>query len=318
MMRAAIGKSTSRSYDSAFRSWTTFCGLPTMNLDPFQPNEERLCFYAAWAFSRSPRPLAYSSIKVYLSGIRTSLIHFGFTFPPYSEMPLLERQLIGYRRIRHTVRRTQKPLTPHILNHLSSCLGTTSDDLVMWAALTCGVYGLFRTGELTITSRHEPCLQRSACSLEGPGHFRLHLDASKTDIFRQGADVHIMANGSLSCPVSALTAMLALRPSSLPSDPLFRLSNGRALTRDLLINFMHRLLTRGGINPEGYSGHSMRRGGAQALFDAGISERDIQVYGRWRSWCFRLYFSLTTHSLSSFSRKMSRIGPSVTIFSAAF
>ena len=100
-----------------------------------------------------PSPLAYSSIKVYLSGIRTSLIHFGFTFPPYSEMPLLERQLIGYRRIRHTVRRTQKPLTPHILNHLSSCLGTTSDDLVMWAALTCGVYGLFRTGELTITSR---------------------------------------------------------------------------------------------------------------------------------------------------------------------
>jgi hypothetical protein len=90
------------------RSWTTFCGLPTVNLDPFQPNEERLCFYAAWAFSRSPRPLAYSSIKVYLSGIRTSLIHFGFTFPPYSEMPLLERQLIGYRRIRHTVRRTQK------------------------------------------------------------------------------------------------------------------------------------------------------------------------------------------------------------------
>ena len=238
-------------------------------------------------------------------------------------MPLLERQLIGYRRIRHTVRRTQKPLTPHILNHLSSCLGTTSDDIVMWAALTCGVYGLFRTGELTIASRHEPCLQRSACTLEGTGHFRLHLDASKTDIFRQGADVHIMANGSLSCPVSALTAMLALRPpssssSSLPSDPLFRLSNGRALTRDLLINFMHRLLTRGGINPEGYSGHSMRRGGAQALFDAGISERDIQVYGRWRSWCFRLYFSLTTHSLSSFSRKMSRIGPSVTIFSAAF
>jgi hypothetical protein len=42
------------------------------------------------------------------------------------------------------------------------------------------------------------------------------------------------------------------------------------------------------------------------------------VYGRWRSWCFRLYFSLTTDSLSSFSRKMSRIGPSVTIFSAAF
>jgi hypothetical protein len=318
MMRAAIGKSTTRSYDSAFRSWTTFCGLPTVNLDPFQPKEEYLCFYAAWAFSRSPRPLAYSSIKVYLSGIRTSLIHFGFTFPPYSEMPLLERQLIGYRRIRHTVRRTQKPLTPHILNQLYGRRGSTSDDLVMWAALTCGVYGLFRTGELTIASAHEPYLQRSACFLEGPGHYRLHLDASKTDIFRQGADVHIMGNGSLSCPASALTAMLALRPSSLPSEPLFRLSNGRALTRDRLISFMHRLLTLGGINPDGYSGHSMRRGGAQALFDAGISERDIQVYGRWRSWCFRLYFSLTTDSLSSFSRKMSRVGPSVTIFSAAF
>jgi hypothetical protein len=145
----------------------------------------------------------------------------------------------------------------------------------MWAALTCGVYGLFRTGELTTASRSEPHLQRSACSVEGAGHYRLHLDASKTDIFRQGADVHIMANGSASCPASALAALLALRPSTIPTDPLYRLSNGRALTRDLLIAFMHRLLTSAGINPVGYSGHSMRRGGAQALFDAGISERDI-------------------------------------------
>jgi hypothetical protein len=180
-------------------------------------------------------------------------------------MPHLERQLIGYRRIRHTVRRTQKPLTPHILNRLHRHVGTGSDDIVMWAALTCGVYGLFRTGELTTTSCSEPHLQRSACSLEGAGHYRLHLDASETDIFRQGANVHIMANGSTLCPASALAALLALRPSTPPSDPLFRLSNGRALTRDRLIAFMHRLLTSAAISPVGYSGHSMRRGGAQAL-----------------------------------------------------
>ena len=139
----------------------------------------------------------------------------------------------------------------------------------MKAALACGVFGLFRCGELTIDSSHESFLPRSALTEIGLDHYRIHLVASKTDIF-PGADAHLVANGSSTCPVAALRALLAL-PRDPPSAPLFRMANVKPLSRTSLLKFMSSLLRACGIDPQGYAGHSMRRGGAQALFGSGVS-----------------------------------------------
>ena len=47
-----------------------------------------------------------------------------------------------------------------------------------------------------------------------------------------------------------------------------------------------------GLNPDAFSGHSLRRGGATALFLAGVSEHWIAIHGRWRSNAYKLYIDI--------------------------
>ena len=56
------------------------------------------------------------------------------------------------------------------------------------------------------------------------------------------------------------------------------------------------LLRTAGINPEGFSGHSFRRGAANSALQAGISRPDIMKMGRWKSDAMDHYFSSTTNT----------------------
>ena len=44
-----------------------------------------------------------------------------------------------------------------------------------------------------------------------------------------------------------------------------------------------------GYDPEDYSSHSLRSGGATAMYHADIPIEDIQRRGRWKSDCWRIY-----------------------------
>jgi hypothetical protein len=105
-------------------------------------------------------------------------------------------------------------------------------------------------------------------------HFTLHLNASKTDPFRQGSTIHYFANNSITCPVRALRSLLSVH---IPEQPLFAMGGpavtfGYPLTRTSYINWLHTTLDiinnehKLGINHADYSGHSLRRGGATSLF----------------------------------------------------
>jgi len=43
-------------------------------------------------------------------------------------------------------------------------------------------------------------------------------------------------------------------------------------------------------DPATYAGHSFRRGGATAMFLAGVPEATIAAHGRWKSLAYREYF----------------------------
>ena len=46
-----------------------------------------------------------------------------------------------------------------------------------------------------------------------------------------------------------------------------------------------------GLQTDGYSGHSFRKGAAQHAHDSGILDDQIQMLGRWTSEAFRVYFT---------------------------
>ena len=83
---------------------------------------------------------------------------------------------------------------------------------------------------------------------------------------------------------------------SAPEDPLFPDSSNRAVLKYYVIKRLREALTRAGYDPTEFSGHSLRKGGAQSLFNCGLDMRDIACMGRWviGSQSLRLYRELRT------------------------
>ena len=308
MANQAIAVSTAKSYMVAFNSWNEFCSLPGVKADPFAPTEESLCFYAAWAASRGS-PLSHASAQKYLYGIRSVLMSEGITFPSFHDMPLLERLMKGWKKSTYATRRKPRlPVTVAILKQMMPHVEFTSKQYrLLWAALCTGIYGLFRSGELAPSSKNsKDFLRLRDLNRDSKGHYRIFLAASKTDIWRVGVHVHILGNGSSTCPVRALDAMLKDRDLSKPDAPLFSVDGTTPLTRTQLLKGMKILLDKAGLEPSRYSGHSLRKGGAQTLYEAGIPDSQIMILGRWRSACFKLYVALTDDIRSLISSKMAK------------
>ena len=71
--------------------------------------------------------------------------------------------------------------------------------------------------------------------------------------------------------------------------PLFRLSSG-AFTRDAVLKELETRLLRIGIPPDGYRDHSFRSGAAQEAHNNGLTQEEIQTFGRWSTDAVQRYF----------------------------
>jgi hypothetical protein len=110
------------------------------------------------------------------------------------------------------------------------------------------------------------------------------------------------------CPVSAYKNMLHLVPAP-PSSPAFVYPSSHSLvsvTHHSFTSHLRHLLSQSGFSPQGYSGHSFRRGGATWAFRIGVPGELIQLHGDWRSDAYKVYLEVdfsTKVSVSASIRK---------------
>jgi len=71
--------------------------------------------------------------------------------------------------------------------------------------------------------------------------------------------------------------------------PFFRLRSGRPITVDKLRDWVKRLMQGIGLEPAHIGAHSLRIGGATALFAASADLHVVRTMGRSFSDCYRLY-----------------------------
>ena len=140
-----LASSTRRSYDTAMKTFDTFCS--TFQLpDPFPVTETVLCSFAAYLADQG---LSLQTVKSYLAGVRNMQLSLGLPDPrDQSSLPILKHVQAGIKRarLRTTPARVRLPVTPPLLRQLRQYLEATAhiDRVEMWAICCMAFFGCFR------------------------------------------------------------------------------------------------------------------------------------------------------------------------------
>lgn len=186
---------------------------------------------------------------------------------------IVRATLRGIKRVKGTAQDQAKPLLREDLFLVLDALGDDTRAKRDRALLLIGWAGGFRSSELAgldVTDVEEV--------REG---LVLHLRRSKTDQTGQGRKLGVPLGRTRHCPVAALTAWLDTlnQPNGKIFRPVDRHGNlrGDTLRADAVSTILRDRLTTAGIDPLGYSGHSLRAGLATSAIKAGVPTYKVRA-----------------------------------------
>ena len=127
-----------------------------------------------------------------------------------------------------------------------------------------------------------------------PGHMVVKISSSKTDQYRDGAEVPVVRSGTMSCPVMRLeqyyqTAGISQLDSGFLFRAIIHTKKGERLRESGSISYTRlRELVRDkikalGYDPSLFGTHSFRAGGATLAANEGVPDRMFKRHGRWKS-----------------------------------
>ena len=287
----ARGDGTRRVYRSAWRGYEAWCR--SLGREPLSGDPDLLAMYAT---RRADDGVAVSTLRVDLAAIHTAHLLAGIALD--MRHPRLAMVVEGITRGRGTrPTRQAAPAVPDVLRQLlGACqLPSTALGARDRAMLLLGFGAALRRSELVTLQLSD------VVAVPGRG-LRLLVRRSKTDQHGQGQDIAIWANPAdpLLCPVAALDAWLAQRHQARDLDwsaaesarrerPLFCAvtkagrPTGIVLSDKAVARLVKTTASKAGLDPEHYSGHSLRAGLATAAGDAGAALPDLMRQTRHKS-----------------------------------
>jgi len=195
----------------------------------------------------------------------------GFDNPCRSEM--VTATLRGLKRQQGSAQDQAKPLLREELFLVLDRIGSQMADLRDRALLLLGWAGGFRRSELTGLTPQDLTPVRQGVVVT--------LRRSKTDQAGVGRKIGIPHGRTRHCPVTAIESWTTA--GGITGGALFRPVNRHgqvsdlALTGDAVSVILRRRLTAAGIDPSGYSGHSLRAGFATSAAQAGVPTNRIRA-----------------------------------------
>lgn len=185
---------------------------------------------------------------------------------------LVKATLQGLRRKHGTAQKQAKALTREDLFAILDPMGDSLRDVRDRALLLLGFAGGFRRSELVGLDVTDIELVRQGIIIT--------LRHSKTDQEGAGRKIGIPHGRTRHCPVTAVTNWLTC--SRITEGAIFRPINRHGqlqparLSGDAVSEVIRERLAAVGIDPEGYSGHSLRAGFATSAAQAGVSTIKIR------------------------------------------
>jgi hypothetical protein len=197
-----------------------------------------------------------------------------------------------------------------MLRSIRARLDTRSlPNLRFLTALCVGTFGIMRAGELTISDQGESFskhlhVTRAGCRV-GSAHAVIHLPSSKTDRAGKDADITLahMPDNPL-CPHCLLRQWLSASDAhASPDDHLFAIQGKPYLKREFSAT-LRQVIVDLQVDPQRYTPHSMRIGGATLLALSGCSATEIMQMGRWTSTTYALYIRYSASQRAALASKI--------------
>jgi len=280
-VRAVHSENTKRAYAADWKHFVAWC--KSRRYDPLHPTPEQLSEYLVEISCH----LSVASIERRMAGI--SQLQFekcGIVSPVTLTHPLVHGT---WAQIVHQSTRKQSRAKALSTAQLKTIIGVLSQESTSSlrsqrincqerALLLLGFAGAFRRSELVKINVEDVQIDDQGALITLP--------KSKSDQEGRGAQVAIFRGESELCPVNALSDWLD--ESRILTGRVFR-TVGRAgfltdsMSARTVSNVLVRRMKRAGLDPKGYSAHSLRAGMISEAAKRGASERDIARISRHKS-----------------------------------
>ena len=282
LLLSAKASSTTSKYQATWRQWVAWAesksGVQTFPVKPFE-----LCLYISHLSNSSGAKTAANAIVAAIKWV-----HNIAGLPSPTDNPMVKSAVQGYNRVHASPTLRKEPITPDILQKLLDSHGHPGANLADLRLLfVCFVSyaGFLRFDDLIGISRKN-------CSVSSD-RLIIHLEKSKTDQFRQGADVVIARTYNNTCPVQIAERYFNALGDPVESQlPVIRRlttsKKGLLPTHHGLSYTRVREIVREALRPivpdvSIFGLHSFRSGGATAAGNALVPAQLISQHGRWKT-----------------------------------
>lgn len=261
--QGAFAAGTNANLQSQWRIYYSFCS--DFNITPLPASQETICRYIAYLCRRLR---SYQSVKNYLHGLSTLHASQGLPFIGLAHYNI-HIMLLSVRKTLGNTPFAKLPLEPYMLLAIKQKLNpAVSKDVAFWAATLLGFFGFLRKGNLVPPSatRFDPRRHLSRSNIvRAPHGLDLYLQLTKT-LQNRDSSLHITisAISHILDPVTAYDFLLHTVPAPATSPAFVYYAPSGALvtlTHSTYVSQLKSVLRSIGVNPNLYSGHSLRRGG---------------------------------------------------------
>lgn len=279
-----------------------------MGFDPLPFTALNVCRYAAYL--AGVKNLKATSIPKYLNIIR--VLHKEHGLPnPLEENWFLDMVIKGIKRTHGTQICRKLPITPDLLLQMKQAIDVDAPKYAaFWAACCVLFFGLLRKSNVLPPAKFDPTKHLSRSHVWSH-HWGLHLEIpwTKTIQFKERKlQVPLPAAPTNPlCPTAAVINLFQKTPAATPSDPVIcYMKEGviTPLTYNQFLTMLKDTLSRIGVNPTEYAGHSFRRGGATWALTNGLPGELIQILGDWKSDAYKQYFDIPLYIKAQQSKRL--------------
>ena len=257
-LRNSKSANTLRAYQADFKDFSAFCAKNGLSSMPTEPKILSLYLTHLSATSK------FSTLKRRIASI--SVIHKVKGHYLDTKHPLIMENLHGIKRIKGSNQKAKKPILINDLKLIINAIGQTNQSenkkIRDKTIILIGFSGGFRRSELVNIEYEDVEFVKEGV--------KIFIKRSKTDQSGEGMIKAIpYFNNNYYCPVLNLKEWVEV--SEIKSGKIFDISDKSVA---LIIK---KYASLSGLDPNRYSGHSLRSGFATSAAESGAEERNIMA-----------------------------------------